>query len=153
MAQSRPAADPAPAVGNAGGASWPGKDLGLPEHGPRSVGRLGRRIAALAIDGALTDLVAYLFHVWSPTAPAHGYNWGLVAIFFVLQVLFIALLSGSFGQVCVGLRVVPIRGGYVGVIRPIVRTALLCLVIPALIWDRDQRGLHDRAAGTVLVRR
>jgi hypothetical protein len=34
-----------------------------------------------------------------------------------------------------------------------VRTVLLCLLIPAFITDRDQRGLHDRAAGTVLVRR
>ena len=25
------------------------------------------------------------------------------------------------------------------------------LVIPAVIWDADQRGLHDKAAGTVLV--
>jgi hypothetical protein len=33
-----------------------------------------------------------------------------------------------------------------------VRTALLCLAIPALIWDADHRGLHDRVAGTMLVR-
>ena len=32
------------------------------------------------------------------------------------------------------------------------RTALLIVVIPAVIWDADQRGLHDKAAGTVLVR-
>jgi len=25
-------------------------------------------------------------------------------------------------------------------------------VIPAVIWDADQRGLHDKAAGTVLLR-
>jgi uncharacterized RDD family membrane protein YckC len=25
-------------------------------------------------------------------------------------------------------------------------------VIPATIWDRDGRGLHDKAAGTVVVR-
>jgi len=25
--------------------------------------------------------------------------------------------------------------------------------VPALFWDRDQRGLHDKAAGTVIVRR
>ena len=37
---------------------WPGKDLGLPESGPRSVGRIGRRVVALLIDGALADLVA-----------------------------------------------------------------------------------------------
>jgi hypothetical protein len=32
------------------------------------------------------------------------------------------------------------------------RTALLCIAIPALIWDRDGRGLHDRLARTVEVR-
>ncbi|MCU1514874.1 MAG: hypothetical protein JWO10_1964, partial [Microbacteriaceae bacterium] len=37
--------------------------------------------------------------------------------------------------------------------RPALRTVLLSLVIPAVIWDLDQRGLHDKAAGTVLVRR
>jgi uncharacterized RDD family membrane protein YckC len=105
------------------------------------------------IDGALTDLVAYIAHVWSPVHASNGFNWGVLAIFAGLQVLFIALLSGSFGHLCVGLRVVPIRGGYVGIVRPIIRTVMLCFVVFALIWDRDQRGLHDRAAGTVLVRR
>ena len=39
-----------------------------------------------------------------------------------------------------------------GLWRPIVRSVLLALVIPAVIWDADQRGLHDKAVGTVLVR-
>ena len=34
----------------------------------------------------------------------------------------------------------------------LLRTALLCLAVPALIWDRDGRGLHDRLARTVQVR-
>jgi hypothetical protein len=29
---------------------------------------------------------------------------------------------------------------------------LFFLAIPALVWDRDGRGLHDRLAGTVEVR-
>jgi uncharacterized RDD family membrane protein YckC len=29
---------------------------------------------------------------------------------------------------------------------------LLALLVPALIWDRDGRGMHDKAAGTALVR-
>jgi uncharacterized RDD family membrane protein YckC len=41
----------------------------------------------------------------------------------------------------------------VGFARGAVRTALLCLVIPAVVWDADGRGLHDKAAGTVIVRR
>jgi hypothetical protein len=26
------------------------------------------------------------------------------------------------------------------------------LVLPALVWDSDQRGFHDKVAGTVLIR-
>jgi len=62
------------------------------------------------------------------------------------------IVSGSLGHLIVRLRVVPLAGGYPGLWRPAVRTVLLSLPIPALIWDRDQRGLHDKAAGTVLVR-
>jgi hypothetical protein len=29
---------------------------------------------------------------------------------------------------------------------------LLCLVVPPLVFDRDQRGLHDKAAKSVAVR-
>jgi len=34
-----------------------------------------------------------------------------------------------------------------------VRSVLLGLAIPALVWDSDQRGFHDKIAGTVLIRR
>jgi uncharacterized RDD family membrane protein YckC len=34
-----------------------------------------------------------------------------------------------------------------------VRALLIALVIPALLFDENQRGLHDRAAGTILLRR
>jgi hypothetical protein len=33
-----------------------------------------------------------------------------------------------------------------------VRSLLLGIVIPALVWDSDQRGFHDKVAGTVLIR-
>lgn len=124
--------------------SWPGQRLGLPETGPRSVARPLRRIAALLIDFALAALLSAVFF---------GYEqWASTLIFMATQVLFIPLTSGGIGHLCVGLRVVPIRGGWVGIWRPLVRTLLLALVIPALIWDTDQRGLHDKIAGTVLVR-
>jgi hypothetical protein len=34
----------------------------------------------------------------------------------------------------------------------LVRTLLLLAVVPPLLTDRDLRGLHDRAADTVVVR-
>jgi len=33
----------------------------------------------------------------------------------------------------------------------VLRTVLLAALVPAVVWDRDRRGLHDRAAGTVVV--
>jgi uncharacterized RDD family membrane protein YckC len=108
------------------------------------VGRPGRRIAALAIDWAIAVAVSILFF---------NYNGGATTLAFaVLQVVFIPTLGGSIGHRLVGLRVVPLAGGWVGVWRPVVRTLLLVIVIPALVWDSDQRGFHDKIAGTVLIR-
>ncbi|QEE61335.1 RDD family protein [Salinibacterium sp. dk2585] len=123
---------------------WPGQRLGLPEHGPRSVARPGRRIAALAIDFAIAAIL------WAAFFPNE--QWASTLIFVGMQILFIPLLSGGIGHLCVGLRVVTLNGTWVGVLRPIIRTLLLALLVPALIWDADQRGLHDKLAGTVLVR-
>ena len=125
--------------------NWPGKRLGLPEYGPRSVGRPGRRFAALAIDWAAAIVISVAFFDYD--------SWATLGIFAVVQVVFLLTANASPGHLLLGMRVVPVTGGYLGLWRPFVRTILLCLVIPAVIWDRDQRGMHDRLAGTVLVKR
>ncbi|QEO10201.1 RDD family protein [Protaetiibacter larvae] len=127
---------------------WPGERLGLPEHGPRSVGRLGRRVIALLVDWGIATLLSWAFF----RVPEGTNGFITLGIFAALQYVALLVLNGSVGHLVVRLRVVPTRGGYLGVWRPAVRTVLLCLVIPALIWDRDQRGFHDKAAGTILVR-
>ena len=66
--------------------------------------------------------------------------------------LFIPTLGGSPGHRLFGMRIVRVDGGWSGLWRPLVRTLLLALIIPAVIWDGDHRGLHDKIAGTVLVR-
>jgi len=101
---------------------------------------------AIIIDWALAALPAYLI-IGGP----HPELWNIV-IFAALQVVFIPTIGGSLGHRICGMRVVPIAGGWVGLWRPVVRTVLLALVIPLLVWDSDQRGFHDKIAGTVLVR-
>jgi uncharacterized RDD family membrane protein YckC len=127
---------------------WPGERLGLPDSGPGSVGRVGRRIAAIAIDWASATLIALLFAPYSSVL----HSWLTLAIFALMQVLFIPTIGGSVGHRLLGMRVVPIAGGWVGLWRPVVRTLLLVIVIPAIVWDSDQRGFHDKVAGTVLIR-
>ncbi|MDQ1128592.1 RDD family protein [Microbacterium sp. SORGH_AS_0888] len=124
--------------------SYPGERLGLPETGPGSVGRVGRRIAGLVIDWACATVISIAFFSWDSIATT--------VVFAVVQIVFLPLLGGSPGHRLVGLRLVRLDGAWVGLWRPVVRTILLALVIPAVIWDPDQRGLHDKAAGTVLLR-
>lgn len=128
---------------------YPGERLGLPEHGPRSVGRAGRRLAALAIDWASAMLIVAIFF---PTTTSIGNGWANTVVFAVLQVLFLVTTGASLGHRLLGLRVVPLTGGHIGFWRPVVRTLLLVVILPALIWDSDQRGFHDKIAGTVLIR-
>ena len=46
--------------------AWPGEHLGLPESGPRSVGRFGRRMAAIAIDWAIAVVLSAAFFSYEP---------------------------------------------------------------------------------------
>jgi uncharacterized RDD family membrane protein YckC len=56
------------------------------------------------------------------------------------------------GKRVLGIRVVRLDGRPVGLGWALVRTILLLIVVPALITDRDLRGLHDRAANTIVIR-
>jgi uncharacterized RDD family membrane protein YckC len=123
--------------------SYPGERLGRPREGAGSIARLGRRVGALFIDYGAAYLISGFFG-WDPLA--------ILAIFAAIQIVFIPTLQGSPGHRIFGLRLVRLDGAWAGLWRPVLRTALLVIVIPAVIWDPDQRGLHDKAAGTVLIR-
>jgi uncharacterized RDD family membrane protein YckC len=126
-----------------------GEQLGLPEHGPGSIARPGRRLGALAVDWGLCLLIAYGL-LTDGYGQATG-NWALL-LFFVLGVLTVGTVGFTPGKRLLGLRVVAEGGGRPNPLRVLLRTALLCVAVPALIWDRDGRGLHDRLARTIEVR-
>ena len=124
---------------------WPGQRFGLPEDGPRSTPSFARRIGGLLIDWALAYVVGWLVFdlYWLST----------LAVFVVLHALGGLLLAGSPGHLLCGIRIAPIAGGRLGIVAPLVRPLLIALVIPALLYDDDLRGGHDRLVGTILVRR
>jgi uncharacterized RDD family membrane protein YckC len=126
-----------------------GEQLGLPQDGPNSIARPGRRLGALAVDWAMCVLIAYglITNGYSQATS----NWAL-GVFFVLSVLTVGTIGFTPGKRLFGIRVVALETGTVNPVRALVRTILLCLAIPALVWDRDGRGLHDRLAKTVEVR-
>lgn len=134
---------------------YPGERLGLPESGPRSIARPGRRIGALVIDYAAATIIATGFFGYDQFAlptEAGLTQFAPMLVFAVLQILFIPTAGGSPGHRILGMRLVRLDGSWIGLWRPIVRTLLLVVVVPAVIWDTDQRGLHDKAVGAVLIR-
>jgi uncharacterized RDD family membrane protein YckC len=126
-----------------------GEQLGLPEEGPGSIARPGRRLGALAVDWGLSLLIAYGLITQSYNEAAQ--IWAPL-IMFALMVLTVGTVGFTPGKRLLGLRVLALDTGRVSPWRVVLRTVLLFLAIPALIWDRDGRGLHDRLAGTVEVR-
>jgi uncharacterized RDD family membrane protein YckC len=66
----------------------------------------------------------------------------------------IGLFGQTPGMALAGLRCISIRdGGAIGLGRALLRAVLLALLIPAVFLDGDRRGLHDRAAGSVVILR
>lgn len=126
-----------------------GEQLGLPKEGSGSIAPVGRRIAALYIDWVLCWVIAYgLFAGGEPSSLS---AWTL-GIYFVLAALTVGTIGVTPGKRLLGIRVIGAGGARLGFVRAVVRSALVCLVIPAVVWDRDTRGLHDRLARSVEVR-
>ena len=134
--------------------SWPGRRYGLPEDGEGAVATTGSRFAALFVDLLVGALIGGLINsllvepdFLQRTLSTNGA--------FALQVILLQALTGqSLGMRLIGIRVarVDAPAGVPGFLPAAIRTALLFLAIPAVVLDRDGRGLHDKAAGTIVLR-
>jgi uncharacterized RDD family membrane protein YckC len=132
-----------------------GQQLGLPEQGPGSLATTGQRLGAFVVDALASGLVAGLFVQATAGEGATGHlpgSWSLVP--FVIDYVLGTLVAGrTLGMYLFGLRLVRVdRSAAVDPVRALVRTGLLLLFLPAVIWDRDGRGLHDRFTDTAVVR-
>ena len=132
--------------------AYRGERLGLPEDGPGSLAGWGRRLGALLVDWLACLVLVRLF------LPRIDYGTPASSLttmgFFLAEVtLFTWLTGASFGQRLLGLAVVRLDATPIGLVRAFVRTLLICLLNPPLVWDRDGRGLHDRGVGTAVIRR
>lgn len=106
----------------------------------------GRRLVALVIDWTACLLIARTL------LPYEG-SFVPLAVFAAEQVVLVGTIGFSLGHRLLGLRVERPGGGPAGPVAALVRTALLLLVIPAVLTDGEGVGLHDRAAGTRIIRR
>ncbi|KHO19534.1 membrane protein [Mycolicibacterium setense] len=139
--------------GQDGQGKYPGERLGLPESGPGSLARMGRRLGALCIDWLVAyGLAGLAMALGLVTLPL--LSTAVLVIWMVLGTVAVRLFSFTPGQLAVGLVVVPADGrDRIGIVRAFLRVVLIALVIPPLVSDTDLRGLHDRLTFTAVVRR
>lgn len=121
-----------------------------PPEGPGSVAGFGRRVVGLVVDWACALLIA--------AGVLQPLDWGSLAplvVLFVMHTVLVATAGAGIGHRLAGLRVEQVSSPATppDLPRSALRALLLCLAVPPLITDRTGRGLHDRAAGTVVVRR
>ncbi len=137
--------------------AYRGEQLGLPAQGPASLATTGARLGAFVVDAIASALVAALF------VPHSGHSgnsfvdrlpgaWSVIPL--VVDYVVGTLIAGrTLGMYLFGLCIVRTDPTTrVDLLRILLRTALLCLLIPALVFDRDGRGLHDRLSDTAVVR-
>jgi uncharacterized RDD family membrane protein YckC len=127
--------------------AYPGERLGRPAEGPRSLAGFGRRLVALFVDWVMALLIAG----WLLRNVPVG-QFGPLLVLLVENVVLVGTAGATLGHRLLGMRVEALDGSAPGLGRALLRSVLLCLAIPPLVWDADQRGLHDRWAGTLVAR-
>lgn len=116
----------------------------------------GRRLLALLVDWLACLALAEGLVAVGVLPGNPGGVWTLV-VFVAETALLTALTGGSFGKLATRLRVVSMHGDPDGrgrpptLLRSVLRSVLVALVIPPLVFKPDRRGLHDLAAGTATV--
>lgn len=132
---------------------YPGESLGLPERGPGSLARMGRRLAALMLDWLIAYGLAALAMAFG-LVKASTLSTAVLVIWFVLGAAAVRLFSFTPGQYACRLLVTSVdQRVHVGIGRAIARGLLIAFVVPALFVDSDGRGIQDRITATAVVRR
>jgi uncharacterized RDD family membrane protein YckC len=130
----------------------PGVRLGLPAEGPGSVAGTGARLGAFIVDAVVANLLVGLPYLFGVRYGPDARGFAILGVFLLVELIFDAASGQTFGKCLLGIRVIRVDGaGLASVPWLLLRTVLLGALIPAVVWDRDRRGLHDKAAGTVVV--
>lgn len=128
-----------------GNQDYPGQAMGRPQSGPGSVARFGRRLLALIVDWYLCWGVLALLGFGNQSVL-------LLVVFWAYMVVAVGFAGHTVGHFALGMQVQTLAGKPAGWVSALIRASLIMLIIPVLIMDENQRGLHDKIRGTILVR-
>ncbi|MFM1952628.1 MAG: hypothetical protein RJA33_1422 [Actinomycetota bacterium] len=116
----------------------------------------GRRMLGITIDwlAAYAITLGFFSGGGSLLERSRGVG-GTVLIVLALEYLTLVTLGGSsFGHRIVGLKVVRFSdGGAVTPLQALIRTALMIIIITAITFDENGRGVNERLSNSVLIKR
>jgi uncharacterized RDD family membrane protein YckC len=115
----------------------------------REVAGMGRRFIAITLDWLMSWAVGSLIF-----SQNQGRSLWIPLVFFLEIVLLTWLTGASAGQRVLGLTVRSYPEGFALTLpKVILRTLLILLVIPAVVYDAEGRGLHDRIVSSAVFRK
>jgi uncharacterized RDD family membrane protein YckC len=108
-------------------------------------------VVAIVIDWLICSVIAAGFLGYRFGGQG-GHTWAPLLVFFLENVVLVGTLGSTVGHRVMGLHVGKVSGAPAGPVAALIRSTLLCIFVPAVVWDKDSRGMHDRLAGTVIRR-
>ena len=116
----------------------------------------GRRILGITIDWLAAYAITLGFFAGGGSFLERTRGAGVtVLIVLAVEYAFLVTLGGSsFGHRIVGLKVVRFSdGGSTTLVQAVIRTLLLLIIVTAITFDENGRGINERLSNTVLAKR
>jgi uncharacterized RDD family membrane protein YckC len=116
----------------------------------------GRRLLGITIDWLAAYAVTLGFFAGNGgfLERSRGIGGTVLLVLAIEYLVLVSLGGSSFGHRIVGLKVVRFSdGGPATPIQALIRTLLMVLIITAITFDENGRGVNERLSNTVLVAR
>ena len=131
---------------------WRGKRLGLPESGAGAAATFNARLGGVLIDILIATLIGRFITSFVHDPDVVAKQLAGIGALVAMYALLLPTGMQTIGMRVTRIRVVRLDSRPLAFLPALVRGVLVVLTVPALITDRDGRGLHDKAVGSVVVR-
>lgn len=132
---------------------YPGQGMGRPRSGRGAIARPFSRLIAFCIDWFLIEGLFWVVgHSLAPGVSVTVLDVAQLVFFWLYMVAAVGFMGHTVGHFALGMQVQRVDGQPAGWLTALIRQSLVMLILPVVIMDADQRGLHDRARYTILVK-
>lgn len=115
----------------------------------------GRRLLGISLDWAAAYALTLGFFSGGGSflERSRGISGTVLLVMAIEYLVLVSFGGASFGHRIVGLKVVRFSdGGVVTPLQALIRTFLLVVIITAITFDENGRGINERLSNTVLVK-